>query len=1013
MLRKALLAVCVLFLLPALVLAQDGKLRGKVTDKESGDPLIGANVTIDGTSLGAAADLNGDYVVLGVPAGVYTVKVSYIGYQPVALSNVRVSAGLTTTQDFKLASSAIEVGSLEIVAERPLVQRNTTNTVRLSTQEDIQNLPIRGLQNIVALNAGAVQQNGNLYIRGGRNGEVAYYIDGANVTNPLFNEENVTVIQEAIEEFQLQSGGYTAEFGGANSGLVRTTLRSGTDRFKATVDYRTDDFAKPGEQFLNTSSFGYRNAVLTLNGPLPFFKKLKYFVAAQHNYLRDRDLRFLEPFRSGEPGKIDTLKTDEVDSRGVGVILPENGIVNFERNYLPTNSRQDNSMQGTLTYDLLNNLKFRFSGSYQNVKNPTGHSWNSLTTGALTNFFWHREQDETRQYGLANLKATHIINPTTFYEVAVSYTNRKYENEDPNFGANWQAYPDSLENAKIGYTGFRSRYQGPLGYSTIYGFNFRNPNSPNNSYQINSQASIGASLDFTSQVSKKWELKVGGRFERWTMRLYSVGDIAAALTYLYGQTGNVIRQFDNEEQRRIELSKRGVFTFYGYDVDGKKINSGPDGPRNPFFGSAYLQNKLEYRDLVLNFGLRFESIDINEPAPLNLEAPAYDAQYDYIDESQLTKTKANNYVLPRVNFAFPVTEKTVFYAQYGKYVQMSQLNGVITSIRNLSRYVLPTSRLPYELGGGRIIGFLAKPERTTQYEMGIRHALTDNFALTITTFYKDLRDLLRQDRYISTGQGDIASGNPILVAFLNNDFGTVKGLEMTLELRRTKRLATRVNYTLSSARGTGDTRTASFAPVSDDLAGRFPNFINNLGYNQTHRGTLLLDYRYNKGDGGPILSGLGANVLLTFNSGHNYTQIKEPLDLGQASPWNIGIRPLIDPRNRNPVEPLNSSTTPWVFNFDLNMSKRFDVAGLGTEIYAQVLNVFNTKQIVNVYPSTGTAEDDGWLRSPFSTPFTAIPSYTALYNAINLQNRLGYIHATGNDLYGSPRQIRLGMLLEF
>jgi hypothetical protein len=133
MLRKALLAMCVLFLLPALVLAQDGKLRGKVTDKESGDPLIGANITIDGTTLGAAADLNGDYVVLGVPAGVYTVKVSYIGYQPVALSNVRVSAGLTTSQDFKLSSSAIEVGSLEVVAERPLIQRNTTNTVRLTT----------------------------------------------------------------------------------------------------------------------------------------------------------------------------------------------------------------------------------------------------------------------------------------------------------------------------------------------------------------------------------------------------------------------------------------------------------------------------------------------------------------------------------------------------------------------------------------------------------------------------------------------------------------------------------------------------------------------------------------------------------------------------------------------------------------------------------------------------------------------------------------------------------------
>jgi hypothetical protein len=369
MLRKALLGFCVLFLLPALLLAQDGKLRGKVTDKVSGDPLIGANVTIDGTTLGAAADLNGDYIVLGVPPGVYTIKVSYIGYQPVSLANVRINASLTTTQDFKLSSSAIEVGALEIVAERPLVQRNTTNTIRLSTQEDIQNLPIRGLQNILSLNAGVVQQDGALYVRGGREGEVAYFVDGATATNPMFNTENISVIQEAIEEFQLQAGGYTAEFGGANSGIVRTTLRSGTDRFKATIDYRTDDFAKPGEQFLNTSSFGYRNGVVTLTGPVPFFKKLKYFVAGQHNYIRDREQMYLQSFR------FDSLKTDQIDSRGIGVLLPQGGTVNFEQNYLPENSRQDNSVQGTLTYEWSNNLKFRFSGSYQDVQNPIDHSW--------------------------------------------------------------------------------------------------------------------------------------------------------------------------------------------------------------------------------------------------------------------------------------------------------------------------------------------------------------------------------------------------------------------------------------------------------------------------------------------------------------------------------------------------------------------------------------------------------------------------------------------------------------
>ncbi|MDL1894070.1 hypothetical protein FBQ87_14470, partial [Sphingobacteriales bacterium CHB3] len=250
MLRKLVLALFTVAFLPLALYAQDGKIRGTVKDRESGEPLIGANVTIEGQTLGAATDINGEYIILGVQPGVYTLRVSLVGYAPLSVSNVRVSPNLTTTQDLRISSSAVQLQGVDIVADRPLIQRNTTNTVRLATQEDIQNLPIRGVQNIIALQAGVVQQNGQLFVRGGRQGEVAYYLDGAGTTNPIFNNQNVGIIQEAIEEFQLQAGGYTAEFGGSNSGIVRTTVRTGGSDFKASLDYQTDDFAKPGKQFL-------------------------------------------------------------------------------------------------------------------------------------------------------------------------------------------------------------------------------------------------------------------------------------------------------------------------------------------------------------------------------------------------------------------------------------------------------------------------------------------------------------------------------------------------------------------------------------------------------------------------------------------------------------------------------------------------------------------------------------------------------------------------------------------
>ena len=206
MFRKLLLAVAALLLLPVLLVAQDGKLRGKVTDKESGEALIGANVTVDGTNLGAATDVNGEYVILSVPPGIYTLKVTYIGYSPVTISNVSVNASLTTTQNFTMSSSAVQVQGVEIVAERPLIQRNTTNTIRIQTGADVQALPFRGVQNIIATSAGVVQQGGNLYVRGGRVGEVAYYVDGANVTNPSGADDNgremVSLIREALQEVQ-------------------------------------------------------------------------------------------------------------------------------------------------------------------------------------------------------------------------------------------------------------------------------------------------------------------------------------------------------------------------------------------------------------------------------------------------------------------------------------------------------------------------------------------------------------------------------------------------------------------------------------------------------------------------------------------------------------------------------------------------------------------------------------------------------------------------------------------
>ena len=148
MFRKFYTILLLMLFSCSFVLAQSGRVSGKVTDKETGEPLIGANIIIVGTSFGAASDVNGDYVIRQVQPGNYSIRASYIGYQDVTVSNVRVVAGLTASEDFQLSSSKITTGEVVIVSKRPLIEKSSTNAMRIVGSEDITTLPVRDVDQI-------------------------------------------------------------------------------------------------------------------------------------------------------------------------------------------------------------------------------------------------------------------------------------------------------------------------------------------------------------------------------------------------------------------------------------------------------------------------------------------------------------------------------------------------------------------------------------------------------------------------------------------------------------------------------------------------------------------------------------------------------------------------------------------------------------------------------------------------------------------------------------------------
>ena len=260
--------------------AAAGKIAGTVTDAGTGSALANANVLVMETEAAASTDSEGRFFLLNVSPGIYTLRVTYVGYRPVIIEEVRVSADLTTNLEFRLGGEAIEVEEVVIKAERPIIDKNATNAVRIVEAEDIEILPGRGLGSVINLQPGVVIDEGALHIRGSRSDEVGYFVDGAAARNPVSGGRAVAVIDEALQEIQLQAGGFNAEYGGANAGIILQELRTGAPAWEVDLLTETDGFTSKYKERFGTYSYGYSNQVLTLSGPVAG-NRVRAFLAGQ------------------------------------------------------------------------------------------------------------------------------------------------------------------------------------------------------------------------------------------------------------------------------------------------------------------------------------------------------------------------------------------------------------------------------------------------------------------------------------------------------------------------------------------------------------------------------------------------------------------------------------------------------------------------------------------------------------------------------------------------------------
>jgi outer membrane receptor protein involved in Fe transport len=259
--------------------AEYGRINGRVIDAETGEPLVGADVVIEGTELGAATDAEGEFVILYVPAGTYRVTSSYISYDPFTFTSVVVNADQTTLCNFRLPPTVIEVKGVTAVAEREAIVRDAVHTRRAVTSQEMSRLPVTTINQVIALQAGVAESKRGTHLRGGRDGEVTYFVDGIVTKVPNTNWQSAIINQSAVEEVSVVSGGFDAEYGDALSGVVNIVTREGGSKISGAVNYLSDEMFSDWQDPIN---YGYSNYDFSFGGPLPAFNRLRYFFSGEY-----------------------------------------------------------------------------------------------------------------------------------------------------------------------------------------------------------------------------------------------------------------------------------------------------------------------------------------------------------------------------------------------------------------------------------------------------------------------------------------------------------------------------------------------------------------------------------------------------------------------------------------------------------------------------------------------------------------------------------------------------------
>lgn len=880
-----------LFLLCAnfLIAGTTGKIAGKIIDKITGEPLYGANVIIIGTNYGGAANFEGEYFIINIPPGVYELKASMVGFTQVVVQNVRVSVDQTTRIDFELNEESVQISDVVVTATKPIVQKDLTSTEAKVSGDQISMLPLEDVSSVVNLQAGVVDG----HFRGGRSNEVKYLIDGVPVNDAFTGQSSLSAEVNSLEEIQVLTGTFNAEYGEALSGVVNQVTKIAGEKFDGEFSFYSGDYVSGRDNvFMNidnvTPSDVY-NFQGSLSGPVPGLGNLlKFFISGRYNY----DDGYLYGQRVFNPSDSSDFSANNREDWHIGAT--------GDNEFVPMNFNKRLSLQGKLAINVGDGRGIVLTGMYQDREfRDYNHIYKLNPDGDYNRF-------EKSYLGIASY--TWVLSNAAFIDFSASGILSDYKQ---------YVFEDPLD----------PRYVNPDRKSDVSGNAFLTGGTENWHFN-HTTTSLIFRTDGTWQYDQTNQFKVG---------------LEAQYHNLDYEDFQVI--IDAANNYKPTLPEKGAFNYNTYTS-------------NPYQIAAYIQDKIELEYLIINAGLRF---DYFEP---DGEFPKDPNRINILDEFQppfpdsLMERAAPKYQFsPRVGISYPITDRGAIHISYGHFFQIPPFENLY---RNPNFRIPLTGDFPANIGN-TIGNTNLEPQQTIMYEIGLQQALTDELGVTITGYYKDIRNLLSTEIYIKNEFRKFSK-------LVNKDYGSVKGITLSFEKRFSGGFGATLDYTFQVAKGNASDPNDAFEKAQANPPIEVNKQLVPLAWDRTHS----LNFTFTTGTPGDYIASLIGR-------------------LGSGLPYTPALQ-----NQRTGLE--NSDNKPPIFNVDLYVTKYFDIGAYKISVFAKIYNLFDTANELDVFGDTG--------RAGYSLELTRNQEPPRGVNTIEE-------FFTRPDFYSAPRQIVFGASFVF